>query len=249
LDKLVETNRERFWTPEAWIRDQWVKAHAARLPPGSRVLDAGAGSSKYRPFFAHCQYETQDFCQYQGELVKYLKPIDHVCEITSVPLPDASLDALLCTEVIEHVPDPMAALKEFSRLVKPGGKLLLTAPLGTLLHMEPYHYYGGFTHLWYEFWLPKLGFAVDSITPQGGPARASASSLQSFYSTWRTWEGNLPALKKIVSLSLRMAAKIPIHYLLPWIAPKLDPHLDQFRSSMGFMVSATRVAETRSPEA
>lgn len=240
MDKLIETRREQFWMPEAWTRDRWVKAHAAELPAGSRVLDAGAGASKYRPFFAHCHYETQDFCQYQGELVKYLKPIDHVCEITKIPLPDASLDAVLCTEVIEHVPDPMAVLQEFGRLLKPGGKLLLTAPLGTLLHMEPYHYYGGFTHFWYEHWLPKHGFSVDSITPQGGPARAAASSLQSFYSTWRAWELKLGGWRKLVSLACRMAAKFPIHYLLPWVAPRIDPCLDQFRSSMGFMVCATR---------
>lgn len=240
MDKLIETKRERFWMPEAWARDQWVKAQAARLPARSRVLDAGAGASKYRPFFEHCRYETQDFCQYTGELVKYLRPIDYVCEITAIPLPDGSLDAILCTEVIEHVPDPMAVLREFARLVKPGGKVLLTAPLGTLLHMEPYHYYGGFTHFWFEYWLPRAGFQVDSITPQGGPTRAAASSLQSFYSTWRTWETKQPFPKRMLSACLRMAAKFPIHYLLPWAAPKLDPHLDQFRSSMGFMVCGTR---------
>lgn len=240
MDKLVETKHERFWTPEAWARDKWVKAQAAQLSAGSRVLDAGAGSSKYRPFFAHCRYETQDFCQYQGDLVKYVKPIDYVCEITQIPLPDQSLDAILCTEVLEHVPDPMAVVREFGRLLKPGGKLFLTTPLGTRLHMEPYHYYGGFTHLWYEFWLPKLGFSVDQITPQGGPARAAVSSLQTCYMTWKTWEDKLPPLKKIASLGFRMVAKVPIHHVLPRLAPKLDPHLDQLRSSIGFMVSATR---------
>ena len=66
----------------------------------------GAGASKYRPYFSHCRYETQDFCQYQGDLVKYLEPIYYVCEITTIPLPAQSLDAILCTEVIEHVIDP-----------------------------------------------------------------------------------------------------------------------------------------------
>src|SRR5438093_12107329 len=116
MDKLVATRRERFWNAEAHIRDQWVKAQAALIAPGSRVPDAGAGASKYRPFFAHCRYETQDFCQYKGPLVKYLQPIDYVCDIAAVPLPEASLDAILCTEVLEHVTDPMRVLAEFSRL-------------------------------------------------------------------------------------------------------------------------------------
>ena len=113
MDKLITTAQERFWHPEAYARDQWVKAQAASLPPGSKILDAGAGASKYRPFFAHCEYKTQDFCLYQGPLVKYLQPIDYVCEITAIPLPDQSLDAILCTEVLEHVIDPMAVLSEF----------------------------------------------------------------------------------------------------------------------------------------
>src|SRR3954451_2082812 len=112
MDKLVGNRQERFWNAEAYIRDQWVRAQSALIPPNSRVLDAGAGASKYRPFFSHCRYETQDFCAYQGPLVKYLQPIDYVSEITAIPLPDGSLDAVLCTEVFEHVVDPMAVLAE-----------------------------------------------------------------------------------------------------------------------------------------
>ncbi len=240
LDKLVETKKERFWNAEAWQRDQWVKVQADQIPRGSRVLDAGAGASKYRPLFAHCRYETQDFCQYQGALVKYLEPIDHVCDIARIPLPDASFDAILCTEVFEHVVDPMSVLAEFSRLLKPGGKVFLTAPLGSCLHMEPHHYYGGFTHYWYSYWLPKKGFTVDSIVSQGGPGRLATCYLQDFYRSWRTWEQTMRGVKKLLSLAGRMAVKIPVHYLLPWALAKFDRHLDRQRACVGFMVTATR---------
>lgn len=240
MDKLIETRKERFWCAEAWQRDQWLKAEAAKLPAGSRVLDAGAGASKYRPYFSHCRYESQDFCQYEGALVKYIQPIDHVCDITRIPLPDATLDAIVCTEVFEHVVDPMAVLAEFSRLLKPGGKLFLTAPLGSSLHMEPYHYYGGFTHYWYRYWLPRHGFVVDEIAPQGGPGRAAMCYLQRFYQSWRAWEQTLHGFKYVLSLAGRMAAKIPVHYLLAWTLPIFDPHLDCNQACVGFMVAATR---------
>jgi SAM-dependent methyltransferase len=255
LDKLVETKKERFWNAEAWLRDEWVKAEAAKLPPGSRVLDAGAGACKYSPYFAHCRYETQDFCQYEGALVKYLQPIDHVCDITQIPLADGCLDAILCTEVFEHVVDPMAVLAEFRRLLKPGGKLFLTAPLGSCLHMEPYHYYGGFTRHWYSYWLPQYGFTVDNILPQGGPGRAAMSYIQNFYQSWRAWEHTLRGFKRWLSLAGRMAVKIPVHYLLAWILPKFDPYLDRNQMCIGFMVAATRrelategALKTRRPE-
>jgi 2-polyprenyl-3-methyl-5-hydroxy-6-metoxy-1,4-benzoquinol methylase len=41
-------------------------------------------------------------------LVEYVEAIEHVCDITGIPLSDAALDAILCTEVLEHVPNPIA---------------------------------------------------------------------------------------------------------------------------------------------
>jgi ubiquinone/menaquinone biosynthesis C-methylase UbiE len=244
MDKLVTTAHERFWHAEAYARDQWVKAQAEKLPRGSFVLDAGAGASKYRPFFAHCQYKTQDFCLYQGPLVKYLQPIDYVCEITAIPLAAGSVDAILCTEVIEHVVDPMAVLAEFHRLLKPGGKLLLTAPLISHLHMEPYHYYGGFTHYWYEFWLPKNGFAIDSITTVGGPGRTCVTFCQAFYARWSEAEKKLPPLSRAVSLFFRAGAKLFVHGILPRVLPKFDHWLGPDLICSTYLVEATRDAKS-----
>jgi SAM-dependent methyltransferase len=241
MDKLVETDAEQVWNPEAWVRDQWVKAQAAQLPAGDRVLDAGAGASKYRPFFAHCRYETQDFCRYEGPLVKYEQPIDYVCEITEIPLPAASLGAILCTEVLEHVPDPMAVLKEFSRLLKPGGKLLLTAPVFSGLHMEPYHYYTGFTKNWYRHWLPECGFEVDSITPQGGRGRTGVYFLQNAYGAWHAWELEARGVKRWLSRAVRVVlAKVPVFHLIPLLAAQVGTSPDPERDTTGLMVAATR---------
>ena len=225
-----------------------TKAEAAKLKPGSHVLDAGAGASKYRPFFSHCRYMTQDFCNYEGPLVKYLQPVDYVCDITRIPLADGTLDAILCTEVLEHVVNPMAVLAEFSRLLKPGGKLYLTAPHGTTLHMEPYHYYGGFTHYWYRHWLPQYRFKIESILPQGGPGRSAIAYLNAFYMSWRRWEHTLGGVKRLISLGCRMVAKLPIHYLLAWILPRFDRHLDRYEICIGLMVVASRRDSNRSIE-
>ena len=49
-------------------------------------------------------------------------------DITNLPLADASVDIIISSEVIEHLPDPMPALKEMARVLKPGGYAMVTTP-------------------------------------------------------------------------------------------------------------------------
>jgi ubiquinone/menaquinone biosynthesis C-methylase UbiE len=93
--------------------------------------------------------------------------IDLVSDITTIPSPDASFDAILCSEVLEHVPEPTLALDEFTRLLKPGGVMILTAPFGSNVHMAPYHYCSGFTKYWYEHHLAQRGFRIETLTANG----------------------------------------------------------------------------------
>lgn len=243
MDRLT-TEKDRFWSYEAYIRDSWIREQSTTLSKGSWVLDAGAGASKYRHYFAHCRYETQDFCQYEGSLVKYAEPIKYISDIGSIPLPPGSLDAILCTEVIEHVVDPTSALKEFARLLKPGGRLFLTAPLLSSLHMEPFHFYGGFTHYWYRHWLPQCGYSIDDLRPVGGPGRTCVVYVQAFYAAWAAEEKYLLPIKKILSKSFRALAKIPAHYILPRVLPRMDKWLGAKVVCSGYLVAATRSAES-----
>ena len=135
-------------------RDKFVIEFSKSIPYGSKVLDAGAGSCPYRVNFSHCEYLTQDFIQLDDEQLRYgngYGKIDIISDITSIPLDDETFDVIICTEVFEHIPRPDLALREFSRLLKKGGKLLITAPLMSGLHQEPYHFYGGFTPYWYKY--------------------------------------------------------------------------------------------------
>ena len=148
-------------------RDAWVAKKAATLSRGTKVLDAGAGTCRYRSLFRHCDYVAQDFCALGEESGGY-ENVDLVSDICAIPLPDASVDVILCTEVLEHLPDPVGAVAEFSRLLKSEGLLWLTVPLGSGLHQQPYHFYGGFTPHWFRRVLPVNGFDIVSIEPNGG---------------------------------------------------------------------------------
>lgn len=87
--------------------------------------------------------------------------------IVAIPEPESTFDAILCSEVFEHLPDATKALDEFARLLKPGGQLILTAPFASLVHFAPYHYATGFSRYWYEHHLPPRNFEIQQLVPNG----------------------------------------------------------------------------------
>lgn len=165
---MVGTNNEA-------TRKEWLKNTLESIPSGLRILDAGAGELANKKYCSHLDYVSQDFCQYEGKGDSKglqtgswdTKQIDIVGDITNIPAEDASFDVILCTEVFEHLPNPVEALKEFNRLLKKGGILILTAPFCSLTHFAPYHYSSGFNSYFYEYHLQNLGFRLEEITKNG----------------------------------------------------------------------------------
>lgn len=170
----ADQNQYVVGTKNAATRDAWVAAALAALPPGARLLDAGAGECQYKKHCGHLKYVAQDIAVYDGKGDAGLQTgswdfskIDIVCDILDIPEPDASFDAVLCTEVLEHLPDPVRALDEMARLLRPGGMFIITAPFWSLTHFAPYHYATGFNRYFYEFHLGRLGFDIVEMTPNG----------------------------------------------------------------------------------
>ena len=157
------------------IREAWIEKTLTELPAGWRVLDAGAGELQYKRFCEHLDYVSQDFGRYEGTGDgAALQPgswntsgIDIVSDITAIPEPDGSFDAVMCVEVLEHLPAPIEALEEFARLLRPGGVLIVTAPFASLTHFSPYHFYSGFNRNFYATWLKEFGFEIVELVPNG----------------------------------------------------------------------------------
>ena len=175
LKGIFSICRPRVGINNQACREKWLENALRSLPPTSRILDAGAGTQRYRRFCEHLDYVSQDFAQYDGggdgkglQTGQWdTSKIDIVCDIISIPEPDASFDAILCSEVLEHVPAPAKVIDEFVRLLKPGGTLILTAPFASLVHFTPYHYCSGFSRYWYEYHLPQSGFKIIELSPNG----------------------------------------------------------------------------------
>lgn len=156
-------------------REAWLERTLKQIPAGSRILDAGAGEQQYKRFCKHLTYVAQDFAQYGGkgdgkglQMESWdQSKLDIISDISSIPEPDASFDAIMCVEVFEHLPEPLGALQEFKRLLRLGGYLIITAPFCSLTHFAPYHFYTGYNRYFYEKHLPAHDFEIVELKANG----------------------------------------------------------------------------------
>jgi SAM-dependent methyltransferase len=137
----------------------WLAERAAATPAGALVLDAGAGEAPYRDLFAHASYESADFEKVEG---KDYAASTYVCDLNSIPVEDGRFDVVICSQVLEHVPDPESVLRELRRVVKPGGEVWLSAPLFYEEHEKPFDFYRYTQFAWNRF-ATVIGFEVISI--------------------------------------------------------------------------------------
>ncbi len=180
-------DRTDFGLQNEFNRTSWIKKTLESLPEGKRILDAGAGELKYKQYCTHLDYVSQDFAQYDGlgDSVGLQRGIwdnsklDIVSDITNIPETDESFDIIMCIEVFEHLPSPIDAIKEFSRLLKKDGILIITAPFASLTHFAPYHFYSGFNKYFYEKHLVDYGFEIKEIQRNGSFFEYLAQEIQS----------------------------------------------------------------------
>lgn len=214
LRALVRRLEGETGCDNATARTRWVEARLRAIPSGQRLLDAGAGSQPFRKACAHLRYVAQDFGKYAAAPDGVgLQPsdfaygaLDVVSDVAAIPEADASFDAILCTEVLEHVPTPEAALREFARLLRPGGALILTAPFCSLTHYAPYHYATGFSRFYYEHHLPRHGFRIVEIAPNGSYFSYLAQELRRLQNTAARYAGVRGSLLERAALAVLLRA-------------------------------------------
>jgi SAM-dependent methyltransferase len=111
--------------------DVFLKFHAT----ADKILNVGAGrdieGGNYINLFPN---------QISVDIDENRKP-DVIGDIRNLPFADGEFGTVLCTEVLEHVPEPEKAVRELYRVTKKGGKLILTTRFVYPIHDAPHDYY------------------------------------------------------------------------------------------------------------
>lgn len=139
------------------IRRSIAKLSAELEPP---LLDIGCGTKPYDIYF-------KDFKKINCDIDPGRGLIDIICAASFLPFPNESFSSVLCTEVLEHVPDPNKAVNSIHRVLKRGGRALVTVPCWWPAHELPFDYYRYPEHglrLLFE----SNGFRILQLLPRGG---------------------------------------------------------------------------------
>ncbi len=156
---LIEPGNEY----EAWLREfdqreidasdarsMWALRYRSRLgrvlgalgdlPPGATVLEVGCSQANASLLAAERGLRAVGLDRDVRALAYARRKHEQgdlavVCgQAEALPLADGSCDAVLATEILEHLPDPAAALWEMRRVLKPGGRLVVTTPNADFIH-------------------------------------------------------------------------------------------------------------------
>jgi ubiquinone/menaquinone biosynthesis C-methylase UbiE len=141
-----------------------IKKYARKYFKG-KLLDIGCGTKSKQHLIGDIVQEYVGLDH--ADSLHDLSHVDIFGTAYKIPEPDRSYDSVLCTAVLEHLEEPCVALKEASRVIKPGGHAIYTVPLFWHLHEEPRDFYR-YTKYGLKYLFEKAGFDIVEIKPLSG---------------------------------------------------------------------------------
>ena len=146
------------------IMEREIREQASRHFRG-RLIDIGCGDKPYRDMLK--PYVTEHAGVDHEETPHDLGAADAVSSAYALPWGDDSFDSALCTAVLEHLEEPLQALRECCRILVPGGKAMYTVPFIWHLHEEPRDFYR-YSMYGIRYLFEKAGFDIIVIKPLSG---------------------------------------------------------------------------------
>lgn len=150
---------------------------AAQQVQGGLLLDIGCGNRPYAPLF-------RTVTRYVGIDLPSHTMVPRCADVWAsgleLPFVSERFDIVLCAQVLEHVPRPWQLIQEAFRVLRAGGRFVLTAPQTWGLHEEPHDYYR-FTKYGLQYLLQSAGFELELLEARGGVFRMIGQTFLNFY--------------------------------------------------------------------
>src|SRR5262249_1937257 len=83
-------------------------------------------------------------------------------DLSTIPVEDGRFDAIIFNQVMEHLPEPKRVISELHRVLKPGGRMICTAPLFYEEHEKPYDFYR-YTQFGIRYLFTDCGFLIERL--------------------------------------------------------------------------------------
>jgi len=196
-----------FKNPGALIEDNWrlsfLKNYFKKNSfKNATLLDLGCGP---RPYYnVYSNYFEKTIGADLADMPFPQKAIDIYCPATDVPMPDESVDCILCTEVMHDIKEPSELINECYRLLKKGGILILTTPYLVPIADGQWDNYR-FTKYGLKYVIEKGGFKELEIIPVSDVVGAGITLL----------------VKPVLRFWNLLAKVTRIYFLLQWYNPLL----------------------------
>lgn len=178
---------EEAWKPSKFLMSDGRLVASSATMPGSKLyadrlaevfgqgipihargalLDLACGAvplyQAYRPFVESV------FCVDWNNSLHSNAHLDLECDLTKpLPLDDSRFDTIILSSVLEHIPEPEQLWSEMARVLRPGGKIILSVPFYYWLHEQPHDYYR-YTEFALRRFASMAGLEIRELTPFGG---------------------------------------------------------------------------------
>lgn len=153
---------------------EYFKKAFAALPDTAIVCDIGAGPGQFGDI-------TKRFPQFISMDFRPFPPVNVVTDLTkTLPLRAGSVDAVMASNVFEHIPNTLALLQELHRILAPGGVLVATTPFLMRVHQKPYDF-NRYTHYQWSVLLESAGFEVVDVQGLSSPYEVYETMHRHFF--------------------------------------------------------------------